>query len=111
MESRTSCIVDPFETVMTTNIAIVAQMRAYHPACIDILIWVTVLLIVIVGGSFAIRKIRIKSLQHELNAEELLTKFRDCYTKGELNDEEFRKIKSMLMGEIEAEVKVKGNKG
>ena len=96
---------------MTTNIGILAEMKAYHPASIEILIWVTVLLIVIVWGCFAIRKIRTKSLQRELSAEELLTKFRDCHTKGDLNDEEFRKIKSMLADEIEEEVKVNGSKG
>jgi len=96
---------------MTTSMSILAQMRAYHPASLEILIWVTVLLIIIVWGSFAIRKIRVKSLQHEPNTEELLTKFSECHTKGELSDEEFRKIKSMLADEIQQEVKLNGSKG
>ena len=96
---------------MTTNIAILAQSRADYWASIETLIWVIVLLIVLVGGSFAIRKICTKSIQRELTPEELLTKFRESHTKGELDDEEFRKIKSTLAGDIQQEINGKGNKG
>ncbi|MGD9127572.1 MAG: hypothetical protein PVH19_09360 [Planctomycetia bacterium] len=96
---------------MTTVITILAQIREEHWTSIETLIWVIALLIVLVVGSFAIRKICTKSIQQELKPEELLRKFRDSHTKGELDDQEFRKIKSMLAGQIGDELKDKDNKG
>lgn len=58
--------------------------------------------------AYLIEKFRPKSAQKELTSHDLLTKFRDLHSGGELSDEEFRTIKTALASELQEELKGKG---
>ncbi len=59
-------------------------------------------------AAFAIRKIRVETVQHELPASEMLSKFRDSHTQGVLSDAEFRTIKTTLAEQLQNELRDDG---
>jgi len=58
-----------------------------------------------------IGKIRAKSAQQELTASQLMSKFRDLHSKGELSDAEFRTIRTTLAARMQEEIKDNGQRG
>jgi uncharacterized membrane protein len=74
----------------------------------SLIIWLAVLAAMIAVGIYFIKKIRTKTLQHEPVASELLSKFRDLHSQGELTDEEFRTIKTTLTAQLQNELKGNG---
>jgi hypothetical protein len=56
-------------------------------------------------GGYVIGKIRAAYSRPAASASELLTDFREMHSQGELSDEEFRTIKSMLSEQLAHEVK------
>ncbi len=54
---------------------------------------------------FAIKKIRAKTVQQEPKASQLLSKFREQQSRGELSGEEFREIKTTLAAQLKEELK------
>jgi uncharacterized membrane protein len=70
-----------------------------------------VLAAMIAVAAYCIKKIRTKTLQHEPQASELLSKFRDLHSQGELSDEEFRTIKTTLTAELQQELNDGGKTG
>ena len=70
-----------------------------------------VLALMVAVASYVIRKIRAKSVQHELTASELLSKFRESRRRGELTDAEFRTIKTALAERLQEELKDDGETG
>ncbi|MBN2021151.1 MAG: hypothetical protein JW809_00010 [Pirellulales bacterium] len=75
-------------------LARLAVLAAFAAACV----WV-------------IRKIRAESLQREPAASEMLSKFREAHTRGELSDAEFREIKTSLVERLHDELKGDGHTG
>ena len=53
----------------------------------------------------ALRRWRGGAYQAQPSASELLTKFRELHGQGGLSDDEYRKIKTKLATQIEAEIK------
>jgi uncharacterized membrane protein len=76
-----------------------------------LVLWLTVLASLIAVAAYIILKIRAKTLQNEPEASELLSKFRDLHSQGELSDEEFRTIKTTLAVELQKELKSSGKTG
>jgi uncharacterized membrane protein len=74
----------------------------------SLVLWLAVLASLISVGVYVIMKIRAKTVQNEPEASELLSKFRDLHSQGELSDEEFRTIKTTLTVELQRELKGDG---
>lgn len=60
---------------------------------------------------YAIRKVRANPLQQEPAASELMSKFRESHSRGELSDEEFRMIKTTLAVKLREELNGNGQTG
>jgi len=69
------------------------------------------LAILVAVAWYVITKIRPKTVQKERGANELLSKFRELHSRGELSDEEFRTIKTNLATQLQDELKDNGDKG
>jgi len=78
---------------------------------LDLLLWSTVLAVVAIGAAYVLRKIRAGSAQQELTASQLMSKFRDLHSKGELSDAEFRTIRTTLAARMQEEIKDNGQRG
>jgi uncharacterized membrane protein len=76
-----------------------------------LIVWLAILAILIAVAVYVIKKIRPKTLQQELTASELLTKFTDLHSQGELSDEEFRTIKTTLSAQLQQEINSGGKTG
>ena len=59
----------------------------------------------VVVALYVIGRIRAETVQQEPTASELLSKFRDLHSKGELSDAEFRTIKTTLAARLQDEVR------
>ena len=71
----------------------------------EMVLWLAVLAVLTGLAAYAIEKTRPKPVQKEPEAVELLSKFRDSYSRGDLSDAEFRTIKTTLVTEIQRELK------
>jgi uncharacterized membrane protein len=76
-----------------------------------LIVWLAVLAAMIAVAAYLILKIRAKTLQHEPETSELLSKFRDLHSQGELTDEEFRTIKTTLCAQLQKELNDSGKTG
>ena len=56
-------------------------------------------------AAYVTAKVRAKSAQQEPSAQELLTKFGESHSRGELSDAEFRTIITTLTLQLQAELK------
>jgi uncharacterized protein HemX len=74
-------------------------------------IWAALGAILIAVGVYVVGKIRAEVVQQEPTANELLSKFRDLHSKGELSDAEFRTIKTTLAARFQDELKDDGETG
>jgi uncharacterized membrane protein len=77
----------------------------------ELIIWAAVCASVIAVGIYVIGKLRGLSAQQEPSAHELISKFRDSHSKGELSDAEFREIKTRLAARLQEELKDNGETG
>jgi uncharacterized membrane protein len=69
-----------------------------------LIVWFAVLASLIATTAYVLSKIRAKTVQREPAASELLSKFRDLHSRGELTDDEFRTIKTTLAAQLHEEV-------
>ena len=74
-------------------------------------IWSTVLLIVIVIAVFIVGRWRDRMDDDRLEANELLTNFRELHLQGDIEDSEFRDIKSVLGTHLKRELKDADHQG
>jgi hypothetical protein len=86
-----------------------------HPNLIsplsEALLW-TLLAVSGVGiGILLLRKLRSAPAKQESTASELLSKFRELHSEGELSDAEYRTIKTRLAADLQQQIKGKGEKG
>ncbi len=77
----------------------------------QLVIWVAALAIGLAVVSYVIDKVRTPPAQQEPTASELMSKFRDLHSRGELSDEEFRTIKTTLAAQLQDELKGNGETG
>ncbi len=62
-------------------------------------------------GAFIVSRFRDRAEDDQPTASEMLTNFRDLHDEGELSDQEFRKIKTLLAEKLEQELKDNGKQG
>jgi uncharacterized membrane protein len=70
-----------------------------------LVLWMALLATVIAVAVYAISQARAKSAQQEPTTHDLLTKFRELHSRGELSDAEFRTIKTTLASQLKTELK------
>jgi uncharacterized membrane protein len=73
--------------------------------------WVVVLALLTTAAVLLVLRIRAKTLQKEQAISDLMSKFREQHSKGELTDAEYRTIKTTLAMRFQQQVKEDGNKG
>lgn len=71
----------------------------------------TVLIVLIVVGIYVILRVRESMRETGPTSSELITKFREMHSQGNLNDEEFREIKSTLGERLKQELNDNGQEG
>jgi hypothetical protein len=68
-------------------------------------LWGSVLLVLCCVGVYVIKAVRERSDRGEpLSANDMLTGFRDMHNSGNISQDEFKKIKSVLGGRLHDEV-------
>lgn len=77
----------------------------------ELVIWAAICAIVVAVGIYVIGRIRGLPAQQEPTAHEMLSKFRELHSKGELSDSEFREIKTKLAARLQDELKDNGQTG
>ena len=77
----------------------------------ELVIWIAVLAALLAVAIYVIGKVRGAPVQHEPKASELMSKFRESHSRGELSDEEFRTIKTTLGRQLREELKDDGETG
>ncbi len=86
-------------------------MGIFDDPVAELVLWTAVAAILVVVAVYVIGKIRAEAVQQEPHASELLSKFRDLHSKGELSDAEFRTIKTTLAARLQEELKDDGETG
>jgi len=74
-------------------------------------VWAAALAVLTGLTIFTIKKIRAKAIQQEPETSQLLSKFREQQSRGELSEEEFREIKTTLAVQLKEELKDNGETG
>jgi uncharacterized membrane protein len=77
----------------------------------ELVITVALLAIGAVIAVYLLGKIRARTVQQEPGTSELLSKFREMHSRGELSEEEFRTIKTKLAVQLRIELKDNGETG
>ncbi len=77
---------------------------------LSLLFWLAVLLLLVLAGIIIIGRIRAKAIQQEPLGLEIMAKFREAHSRGDLDDEEFRTIKSTVTRRFQTEVSDDGEK-
>jgi len=72
---------------------------------------IAVLAVLMAVAIYVIDKVESKAVQQEPTASELISKFRESHSRGELSDAEFRTIKTNLAAQLQAELKDDGETG
>ncbi len=70
----------------------------------NIVILVALTAMLVVGGIYVIGRVRAFLRKPDAPSSEWITKFRDLHAKGDLSDEEYRTIKSVLAERFEKEL-------
>ena len=74
-------------------------------------VWLAVLAALTMSAVYFIGKTRSKPIQHELTANDLLSKFGELHSKGVLSDAEFRTIKTNLAAKLQEQLNNNNNTG
>ncbi|MBN2293407.1 MAG: hypothetical protein JXM70_13340 [Pirellulales bacterium] len=78
---------------------------------VELAISLGILALLVLAARYAIRKTRAETLQHELPEREILSKFVESHTRGDLSDAEFRTIKTTLAEQLQNELRDDGQTG
>ena len=81
------------------------DLRIFQDPIADLVIWAALWAMAIAVAVYVIGKIRAEPAQNEPDASDLISKFRDLHSRGELSDAEFRTIKTTLAGRLQEELK------
>jgi len=85
--------------------------RLWHASAEHLVIWLALLAMLVAVVVYVIGKVRGEPAQQEPTASDLISKFREMHSKGELSDAEFRTIKTTLADELQKELKRNGETG
>jgi len=87
------------------------DFRIFEDPIAELVVWAAVGAIGVAVAAYVIGKIRAEPAKQEPDASELMSKFRDLHSKGELTDAEFRTIKTTLAARLQEELKDNGETG
>lgn len=76
----------------------------FEDPLVKVVLWGMVLAIAAAVMAYVIGKIRAEPTQQEPDASEMMSKFRDLHSEGELSDSEFRTIKTALAERLQEEL-------
>ena len=68
-----------------------------------------VILALTVGGIYIVKRFRGREGQEESPTSDMITNFREMYVRGDLSDEEYRTIKTVLEKKFQRESRNTGN--
>ncbi|MBX7165510.1 MAG: hypothetical protein K1X74_04090 [Pirellulales bacterium] len=71
----------------------------------QLVLWITILSMLLAAGWYVVGRIRQAGYSSGPNTAETLADFRELHAKGELSDEEYRTIKSMLAARMHSKPK------
>ena len=74
-------------------------------------LWCAVLAVLLVCAYFFVLRFRDNTGNDELDANDLLSNFRELHERGTLSEEEYRTIKTKLGSKLQSELKRTGEKG
>ena len=74
----------------------------------ELVLWIAVFAALIAVAIYVIDKVRNTPVQQEPTASELMSKFRESHSRGELTDEEFRTIRTALAPQLQDELNHNG---
>ena len=77
----------------------------------QLVLWTAILAVLLMVAKYVLGKTRAVSVQEEPDENEMISKFRELHAKGELNDAEFRTIKTTLGARLKAKIKDNGETG
>jgi len=97
--------------VYFTNETAGVHVRIFEDPTAELIFWATLGAVGAAVAAYVIGKIRAEPAQQEPSASELMSKFRDLHSKGQLSDAEFRTIKTTLAARLQEELKDNGEKG
>ncbi len=75
------------------------------------LLWCTVLALLIASAIYLLRRFRGNEDEDQPTTSAMLTKFRELHDRGDLSDEEYRTIKTLLSERLQDELKDTSDKG
>jgi uncharacterized membrane protein len=81
------------------------------PLLQEVVLWPALLVLVIAVGIYLLGKIRSKPAKQESTTSEMLSKFRELHSRGELSDAEYRTIKTTLAARLNRELNDNTDKG
>ena len=87
------------------------DFRIFDAPIAELVLWAAIGAAGVAVAAYVIGKIRAEPAQQEPDASELMSKFRELHSKGELSDAEFRTIKTTLAARLQEELKGNGEKG
>ena len=77
----------------------------------QVVIWMAVLSIIVVMGIYVVGRFRDRTDDNRQTADQLLTNFRELHHQGDIDDAEFRTIKTVLGTKLQEELRDKDNEG
>lgn len=86
-------------------------MDFLNNALVQMFIWSTVAVLVFAGGLYLIVKVRSSLRDETSGSSEMINNFRELHDRGELSDEEYRTIKTMLATRLQQELKGSSKSG
>lgn len=87
------------------------MVRELIPAIFNASVWTGLAALGLGIGILLMRKLRATPAKQESTASELLSKFRELHSEGELSDAEYRTIKTQLAAQLQHELKGNIEKG
>lgn len=70
----------------------------------EIMLWMILLLASVTLGLYSLRMFRGRPAKQESSTSELLSKFRELHSRGELSDAEYRTIRTTLAADLQQEL-------
>lgn len=77
----------------------------------QLIIWLTALAVLTVIGVFVVQKFRGQTGKDQLDANQLLTNFRDLHDEGDISEKEFRNIRTVLGDKLQQQLSDDGDGG
>lgn len=87
------------------------MFQVFKLSAAQVVVWLAVLAALVALGVYVVGKVRAGFADKGPRASEMLTSFRELYSRGELSDEEFRNIKTKLADRLQREVSTTSDSG